>query len=158
MGRRIENLGEAPLVKIFIRIEPTDWHSYKTESIWANPLPEGLFQVQNVPFYAFGVSHEDVVRVELDDNILSFREVVRRGGHSTYRIFLLDGTTELQWKSYWQPLAEIGCTYEQGTVRLFAIDVPPDTNIYKAYALLDRGEKAGVWGFQEAHCGHHLTS
>ena len=156
MRERNTLLVEEPLVKVFIPMEPTDWHSHKTESVWANPLPDGLYRVRNVPFYAMGVNHEDVVRAELDGDTLSFWEVVRRGGHSTYRFVLLDGITEPQWKPYWQPLEVIGCTYEQGTARLFAVDVPPETDIYITYELLDQGEKAAVWGFQEAHCGHPL--
>jgi Domain of unknown function (DUF4265) len=149
-------LVEERLVKLFIPLEPTDWHSHRTESVWANPLPEGLYRVRNVPFYALGVSCEDVVWAELDGDMLSFRGVVRRGGHSTYRFFLLGGITEPQWEPYWQPLEEIGCTYEQGIARFFAVDLPPEADLYKAYELLDRGERAGVWGFEEAHGGHPL--
>jgi hypothetical protein len=68
----------------------------------------------------------------------------------------MDGIGDEQWIPYWQRLEELGCTYERGTARLFAVDVPSTADIHKAYELLDAGEKAGVWGFQEAHCGHAL--
>lgn len=147
---------DEPLVKVFIRLEPADWHDYKTESVWAEPLDNGLYRIRNVPIYAMGVSHEDVVRASLVDGSLLFDRTERRGGHSTYRFITMDGITEGQWVPYWQPLQEIGCMYERAGVRLFAVDVPPQTDIYKAYELLDAGEKAGVWGFQEGHCGHPL--
>lgn len=152
-----DNFDDELLVKVFIHMDPTDWHNYKTESVWANPLPEkGLYRIRNVLFYAMGVSHEDIVRAELEGDALYFREVVRRGGHSTYRFFLMEGIEVDQWRPFWQPLEDIGCTYEQGTARLFAVDVPPEVDIYKMYALLDQGEQAGIWSFQEAHCGHAL--
>ena len=66
----------------------------------------------------------------------------------------MDGITEDQWGELLAALQEIGCTYERVGARLVAVDVPPETDIYKAYELLDAGEKAGVWGFQEAHWGH----
>lgn len=158
MSKPDDVFDEEPLVKVFIPMEPTDWHNYKSESVWANPMSEEEYQIRNVPFYAMGVSHEDVVRADLENDTLYFREVLRRGGHSTYRFFLVDGISEDQWKPYWQPLEAIGCSYEQGTARLFAVDVPSGTDIYQTYALLDQGEKAGVWSFQEAHCGHPLRT
>lgn len=147
---------DEPLVKVFIQLEPADWHSYKTESVWARPVSDGLYRIRNAPFYAMGVSNEDIVRASLREGDLFFQGVERRGCHSTYRFFTMDGIGDEQWIPYWQPLEELGCTYERGTARLFAVDVPPTADIYKAYELLEAGEKAGVWGFQEAHCGHVL--
>lgn len=144
------------LIKVFIRLKPADWHHYKTESVWAEPLGGDLYRIRNVPFCAMGLSQDDVVRASLVDDCLFLDEVLRRGGHSTYRFITMDGITEDQWLPYWHVLEEIGCTYERGDAHLFAVDIPPHVDIYKAYALLDAGEKAGVWGFQEAHCGHQL--
>lgn len=144
------------LVKVFVRLEPADWHDYETESVWAEPLNGGGYRVRSVPFYAMGISHDDVVRASLVDDRLFLEGVQCRGGHSTYRFITMHGITEDQWLPYWHALEDIGCTYERGSSRLFAVDIPPDVDIYKAYALLDAGEKAGVWGFQEAHCGHPL--
>lgn len=147
---------DGPLVKVFVQLEPADWHDYQTESVWADPLGGDLYRIRNAPFYALGLSHDDVVRASLADDVLVAQGVDRRGGHSTYRFITIDGITDEQWAPYWQPLEEIGCTYERGGARLFALDVPPETDINKVYELLDVGEKAGVWGFQEAHCGHPL--
>lgn len=147
---------DEPLVKVFVELEHSVFQGYKTESVWAEPLGGDLYRLRNVPFYAMGVSNEDVVRASLRDGDLFFKAVGRRGGHSTYRFFTMDGIADEQWLPYWQPLEDLGCTFERGTGRLFAVDVPPEVNIYKAYESLDAGEKAGVWGFQEAHCGHPL--
>jgi hypothetical protein len=97
-----------------------------------------------------GVSHEDVVRASLVDGSLFFDRVERRSGHSTYRFVTMDGIMEDQWAPYWLPLEETGCTYERGGPRLFAVDVPPENDIYRTYELLEAGEKAGVWSFQES--------
>ena len=43
---------------------------------------------------------------------------------------------------------------EQATDRLLAIDVPPETDVHAAYALLEKGETDGFWDFEEGHCGH----
>ena len=39
---------------------------------------------------------------------------------------------------------------------LLAVDIPPNVDIHKAYELLDYGEQAGIWGFEEGHCGHPI--
>lgn len=71
------------LVKIFVNLDPADWHDYKTESVWAEPLSDGVYRLRNVPFYAVGLSHDDVVRASLVDNDLVLEGVERRSGHST---------------------------------------------------------------------------
>ncbi len=60
----------------------------------------------------------------------------------------------------WRRLQELGCTYERANRRLIAIDVPPRTDVYAVYRVLEEGEKAKYWEFEEGHCGHplrHLT-
>ncbi len=149
---------DAPLVKVFVKLEPADWHNYKTESVWAEPLGADLYRLRNVPFFAMGVSNDDVVRASLSEGVLFFQGVAHQGGHSTYRFFMMDGISDEQWIPYWQPLQDLGCTYERGTSRLLAVDIPAQVDIYKAYELMEDGEKARVWSFEEGHCGHPLRN
>ena len=67
-------------IKVFIRLKPADWHNYKTESVWAEPLGGDLYRIRNVPFCAMGLSQDDVVRASLVDGCLFLDEVLRRGG------------------------------------------------------------------------------
>lgn len=85
-----------------------------------------------------------------------FVEVVSRGGHSTYRIFVEEETDEARFNEHRQPLEALGCTFERGDEKFLAVDVPKDADIYAAYELLERGEDEGVWAFEEGHCGHNL--
>lgn len=149
---------EGSVVKVFATLPPADWHNWRSESLWAAPLGNSLFQLRNVPFYLMGISYDDVVQAKDKDKDLWISGVHSRGGHSTYRFITLDGVLEEQWRPYWQPMADIECTYERATDRLFSVDIPPNVDIYNAYSLLDAGEKAGIWGFQEAHCGHPLRN
>ena len=147
---------EGPIVKVFIPLPNSDWHSYRSESLFAKPLGGELYKLLNVPFYANGLSCNDVIRATFKQRDLWFDSIRIGGGHSTYRFFVMDEVDEEKWKLYWEPLETIGCTYERATNRLFAVDVPPKVDIYHVYELLDLGEKAGVWGFEEAHCAHEL--
>jgi uncharacterized protein DUF4265 len=49
------------LVKITFALEPEAWHGYRTETVWAEKLGRNRYRLRNTPFYAFGVSAEDVV-------------------------------------------------------------------------------------------------
>lgn len=122
--------------------------------MWAVSLGQDQYRLENIPFYAYGVSYDDVVIAKPVRKQLLFQSVFQRGGHSTYRIFLLQHTSIGEFEKSWLALEEIGCSYERATDQLFAIDVPPETDIDQAYSALERGEKAKVWDFEEANCAH----
>jgi len=62
----------------------------------AQPLEDGTYAVKNVPFYAKGISCEDVIKAEPDEGVLVFKGVVRYSGHSTYRILASPRGTYLE--------------------------------------------------------------
>ena len=145
---------EAGLVKVVFDLSKDGLDA--TESLWAEPAGDCLFRLRNVPFFARGFSELDVVRVEQSDGRLVVKSVDERGGHSTYRIFLPEKTTDEKFSGDYAPLAGLGCTYERSNRRLVAIDVPPQTDVYAVYAILESGEANGLWEFEEGHCGHPL--
>lgn len=146
------------LTKVAINLPPCDWHSHALETLWAEPLGDHKYRLQNVPFYASGLSYEDVVTAEPVGDQIIMQSVVDRGGHSTYRLYLSNGVTvdSEAFTRHWRPLQSIGATFEQANERLFAVDIPRTTDIYEAYALMQAGEENNVWDFQEGHCGHPL--
>ena len=144
------------LEKVTVPLEPADWHSFATESVWAERLDDERFRIANVPFLAKGLSLGDVVCASRSPSGFEFVRVEVRGGHSTYRFVLRAGTADGAWLPYWVPLEHVGCTFERATERLVAVDVPPSTNIHDAFRLLEDGERAGVWTFEEGHCGHKV--
>jgi len=140
-------------VKVTFRLEPGMWHGSATETLWAEPVGPGLCRLENSPFFAFGVSFQDVVLARVEADLLVFVQAIERRGHSTYRIIPRAGRNG-DVPERWAKLREFGCTYEEGPNGLLAVDVPPETNIFDVYAALQAGENAGVWGFEEGHCGH----
>lgn len=146
---------EQGLVKVVLDLTK-DNGPVATESLWAEPAGDGLFRLRNVPFFAYGFSERDIVKVEERDGKFVVIGVEKRGGHSTYRIFLPTETSEEKFASDWTLLDALGCTYERANRRLVAIDVPPLSDVYAVYAALDDGEKDGLWEFEEGHCGHTL--
>jgi hypothetical protein len=143
----------AGLVKVIFPLDPNAWHGSATESVWAEPVKGGRYRLRNVPFYASGVSYDDVIEAVDDAGHLVFTSVFDRGGHSTYRL-LVNGPHCDQFEAYWDRLAECGCTYERGHHPLIAVDVPREADIIEVYKRLEQGEADGVWGFEEGYCGH----
>ena len=140
------------MVKVVFKLKEA-WHGHATESLWAEGLGNGEYSLQNSPFFAHGASYLDVVKAKESNGQLIVRKVVRPSGHSTYRVFVLEERDFSQWS---QRLQEAGCTYERATEHLYAIDVPPEADVYRTYDILEMGVKEGVWDFEEGHCGHPL--
>ena len=153
METRSGNPSERALVKVLFNLDPGAWHGSATETLWAAPVGGDEYRLENVPFYAFNVSFGDTVRAKTQDGLPTFTEVVHRHGHSTYRILVRESRRE-DFEELWPKLQKHGCTYEQGPKPLFAVDVPPDADIAAVYRELEEGERAGVWSFEEGHCGH----
>ena len=148
----INEFGEH-LARVSIRLsEP----GYEFETLWAERTAERNYRLRNVPFLAYGYSEQDTVSVAEIEGRFVVNEVVERGGHSTYRVFLSKPTSEDDFKPLWQPLAALGCTYERANRRLIGIDVPPASDVYEVYSLLERGETSKHREFEEGHCGHPL--
>jgi hypothetical protein len=146
--------GYFDLAKVVFEVPADSIVGAGTETMWAEHLGTDTYRLRNIPFYVMGVSFEDVIRAREKDDELFFSKVVAPAGHSTYRVFLGQATTEADFLGLWEPLERLGCSFEGATPRLFAIDVPPEADIYTIYGLLEKGEAAGFWDFQEGHCGH----
>lgn len=77
------------LFKIALDLEGTGWEAQcAVETVWAEEVSEGVFELSNCPFYFYGLSFGDKVAVVERDGRAFFDEVLERGGHSTYRVFL----------------------------------------------------------------------
>jgi hypothetical protein len=147
------------MVKVVIATDGNSWHGMTAERLWATPVGISLYRLENSPLYAHGVSYQDIVVAREDENkVLTFDRVQSRGGHSTYRALLNDTKTKADFERYWEPIAKLGCTYESSRdpETVFSIDVPPTTDVYDVYPLLDKGEHDGIWEFEEGDCAHPL--
>jgi len=145
------------LERIRFDLPPSDWHDHAAERLWAEALGHDRYRLRNSPFYAYGVSFEDIVKARRDEvGQLVFETVVIRGGRSTYRLFAQTELDSESSRSSWQKLEALGCRYESNG-RLISVDVPATTDIYEVYAQLEQGVRDRAWDFEEAHCGHEVT-
>ena len=151
---------EAPELKKIHFTLPVDDQALgvEAENLWAMALGSNRYRIDNIPFYVYGISLNDVVRAEETDGRLVFCEVVSRSGHSTYRVLIKDsaGINSADFKGRWRALEELGCTREIAKSRWIAIDIPPETDVLSVYRFLEAGEEQGVWTFEEGYCGHSV--
>jgi len=152
------NAEASELQRVVIALPPNAWHGHSTETVWADRAAVDRYRIRSIPFFATGISVNDIAAVRWEDGQAVLDRVILRGGHSTYRIFLLNlDLASEAFRVHWSPLEAMGCTYERATEHLVAIDVPPPADIQAVYKLLERGEIEKVWEFEEGHCGHSVT-
>ncbi|GMN04225.1 DUF4265 domain-containing protein [Erythrobacter sp. MTPC3] len=124
------------------------------ENLHAKRLGASSFLLDNSPFYIYDVSYQDEVVAHSKDGRLVFESVLRRGGHSTYRIKLPPRKTHEDFLRGFDKLDHLGCTFEgsvAGSRRLYSIDLPPSTDVAAVYEIMEDGEARGEWEFEEAH-------
>jgi hypothetical protein len=58
-----------------------------------------------------------------------------------------------------ETMKAMGCDWERTNFRggeLYALDIPPEVDIYKIYDVLEKGQREGSWLFEEGYVGHPL--
>ena len=144
----------AKKIKIRFQIQPSQGVPYAVETIWAEHEGEGRYRLLNIPFFVFDVSAGDIVETkEADGEIRDFSRVAKRGGHSTYRLYLQGGRNvrDPDFARLWSQILSLGGSYENANDRLVAVDLPPDSNVSEIYRIFEAGQEEGVWAFEEAH-------
>jgi hypothetical protein len=114
-----------PMVKVLLQEED------RIETLWAVPLGGDLYRLDNSPFWAYGVSWNDVVEAVPDsDGMLRMKRVVEKAGHRTIRILLpRDEVSEDEAKAVLQRLKELGASYEGMNPAYIVVDIPPVVEI-----------------------------
>lgn len=143
--------GDEALVEVDAALEADAWHGFHREALWAEPLGEDRYLVRSTPFHAFDLAPEDIVLARAAPGLArpQIQEVVERGGSSTYRLMVRRGLEDPSFARYWAPLEELDCNYEVADPSFAAVEVPPQADLEEVYALLEEGESAGVWEFEE---------
>jgi hypothetical protein len=121
---------EPEQTKIGIETSYDDTDEVEVEFPWADHLGENRYRIKNFPFFAYGVSFDDIVEAELkydDDPYPYLIKVVEKSGHKTLRIILDESAKESdRSRNILDHLASMECGYE-GTdgEKYFVINVQP---------------------------------
>jgi len=62
--------------------------------MWTVPVGSDAYRLDDVPFFARGVSSDDIVRAKREDGVLFFAGLVEAGGHSTVRVLIWNRTRQ----------------------------------------------------------------
>lgn len=138
-------------VKMLVHLEQDEdgYPPTTEESLWVLPMGEGLFQVDNIPFFAWELALGDVVTAEPEGGMWRFKQVVRRSGHATLRLIIYD---VVEVPAVIERFAKLGCLSERSHIPgLIALDVPPSTSWTEVKQLLTEGEAEERWGYEEAY-------
>ncbi|WP_293393384.1 DUF4265 domain-containing protein [Nevskia sp.] len=129
------------LAKVLFRVRDES----EVEALWAKPVGLDLYELDNSPFYAYGVSWKDVVLAPYSpaDGMAVFQAIAKKSGHRTIRVAL-----EFPYEAGNQSAAEIdalvdmGCSFEGSNRCLMSVDIPPTVDLGSIRdRLIDRGLK-----------------
>ena len=131
------------LTKVLVDL-PNHWAT-GGESMWAVDLVGDLFELRNTPFYAYDLNFRDVVRATADSPDLKpeVREVVRRSGHRTLRVFFDEAVPADRRVSLLESLHDLLVSFEGATDAFFALDLEPEADIDRVRRQLDQWERNG---------------
>lgn len=117
-----------PNAKVLFRI-PNEDGSAEVETLWATSLGTDKYRLDNSPFWAYGVSWEDVVFAPFsdDEGFPTFQSVVSKSGNRTVRV-ILDPPIESgnESEKMLQDLVAIGCSYEGMNRKYVSVNIPPN--------------------------------
>lgn len=141
-------------VKIHFKLEqdeegypPVDW-----ESLWATPVGEALYMLDNTPFYARGVSSGDTVTAVAVNGRLEFTTMAAPGGHATVRVVAFDEHVVPELRA---SLKRIGCSSEVSNLpALLAVDVPPVVDYARVMELIESYAASGSIDYEESSIQH----
>jgi hypothetical protein len=138
-----------------LKKDPDGYPPADTEGLWAQPLGDNLFKIDNVPFFVKGISCEDVVEAAPDSHgELRYRSLVRPSAHSTLRVIVFRESPdprpiEERVADLRRQLEQVGCSTELSHMPgLIAVDTDSES-MNRALGVLQSGEKANLWEYEE---------
>ena len=116
----------------------------EVETPWARALGNDQYELDNTPWFTYGLSLHDVIeaRPPAPGEFPAFVRVIRKSGYRTIRLILdppADASPDSQ--DILDRLRELGCSYEGMYHRLFAVDIPPEVDLWAIRAFLITTER-----------------
>jgi hypothetical protein len=155
----------ADLEKVCFRVEQDNsgYPPVQVEGLWARPFDQEKYILDNIPFFAKGVSWMDMIATtQSPDGQKWVTGVVSSSGHSTVRVIVFRdsrGTRALEEhvSELRKRFVSLGCSTELSHLPgLFAIDIPPDVPYSRILPVLEEGKVRDEWDYEEANLQHSL--
>ncbi|MBK9220485.1 MAG: DUF4265 domain-containing protein [Uliginosibacterium sp.] len=116
-----------PSAKVLFRVTNEDG-STEVETLWAFALGDSRYKIDNLPFFAYGVSLHDIVHAPLNtvEGFATFERVVSKSGNRTIRVIfepaLADDNDSHKILS---GLVALGVEYEGANRSYVVLNLPP---------------------------------
>lgn len=139
------------LVKIVYIIPETEEDAGLAEGLWAYPLGNQLYQLQNIPVYAEHLNVEDIVRCEEPPDARPvIQEVVEWSGNRTLRVIFQDEAPDETCVDIIWELAQHGIQYEKPVFKRYMFNVTPHQDYNWVRDFLQTKEEEGLlWLFEQ---------
>jgi hypothetical protein len=126
-----ERHSEKRLTKVLFRVLESDGSS-NVETLWAFDLGSDRYELDNCPFYAYGVSWRDIVFAPHDETegFPTFRSIVVKSGNRTVRVIFEQSIADANVSNaLLEGLSGLGCDFERATAKYVAVNVPPRVDL-----------------------------
>lgn len=131
-------MSNSPTAKILFRV-PDDDGGATVETLWATPVGDDQYKLDNSPFYAYGVSWEDIVLAPFDvqEGMPAFQSVVSKSGNRTVRV-IFDPPVSAGNSSdqVLQGLVVLGCSYEGANPKYISVNIPSEVALQAVRSYL----------------------
>lgn len=139
------NDADQRLIKVGIVVEE------ETESLWAELIEPNLARLDNAPFFAYGISADDLVEVREDSKFPGFywfERIREKGGSRTIRVFSKSPSiVESRFKPNLDELQAMGCSYEGMQPYLLSVTIPPEVKLDDVITFLN--ERSLMWEYAD---------
>ena len=128
----------------------------KWEVLWASESGDGLYCVDNIPFFVYGISGGDLISASGEGDRLVFRELVSASSNTVFRLYL-SNADEMQ--PVRDSLRALGCESELSHLpKLVAVEVPAEVKFEPIADFLEKGEENGRWRYDEGVFRHPIPA
>lgn len=138
-------------VKILFRFHSDIFDEEMVETMWATVVDRdnGLYKLDNIPFYAPLIASDDIVFAEFDDyeQMLTYRRTENYSGNSTVQIVLMDKSKDIN--SIRETFEKLGCVSEKVNEGYFSMEVPVMVDFKPVKLKLDEMEANEIIGYAE---------
>ena len=128
----------SPTAKVLFRV-PNEDGTDEVETLWAFDLGESKYRLDNLPFYAYGVSVADVVLAPYSEEELfpTFERVLEKSGNRTVRVIfdppVEDGNSS---DELLKRLVAFGVEYEGANRSYMVLNIPPASSFEAVVGVL----------------------
>ncbi len=123
---------------------------FPSETLWAKPLSDDRYQLENIPVFIEELNLHDVVKCRKEPGELHvIVEVVRRSGNRTLRVEFREETSANDAANLIWALREKQIFYEKAGSRRYMFNIEPSADYKAIRELLKSKEEAGwLWLYE----------